>query len=207
MVRLLDDGRGCNILALKAVLGLALLADLYYSDIVALDMTGVDEPDNLGECEPAVSQHIAEAYLLFDAPACHLYGEVNLAHRILFKTVLDGSSLIPLRNIHCDIIHDHFGHTNRNEHLHQKTKAEQKGNLYYLFHWHYRSLVFDSFLLFPRLIPFPSLILDVENVDNWLQVFWCLDFETINSTSCCLYKISVLLPIKEFANALENPVC
>ena len=96
LVQFLDDGRGCKVLALKAVLGLALLTDLYHSDVVAPDMTGADELDNLGTCEPAVSQHIAEAYLMPDSPADHLYGEVNLAHRVLVKAGLDGCVLIPL---------------------------------------------------------------------------------------------------------------
>ena len=95
-VQSLDDGRSRNILALEAVSGLALLTDLYHSDIVALDMTGADELDNLSACEPAVCQHIAKAYLLPDSPAYHLYGEVNLAHRILVKAGLDGIVLIPL---------------------------------------------------------------------------------------------------------------
>ena len=96
LVQSLDDGRGCKVLALKAVLGLALLTDLYHSDVVALDMAGADKPDYLGACEPAVSQYIAEAYLMLDSPADHLYGEVNLARRVLVKAGLDGCVLIPL---------------------------------------------------------------------------------------------------------------
>ncbi len=96
LVQFLDDGRSCKVLAFKAVPGLALLTDLYHPDIVALDMTGADELDNPGTCEPAVSQHISEAYLMLDSPADHLYGEVNLAHRVLVKAGLDSSVLIPL---------------------------------------------------------------------------------------------------------------
>ena len=96
LVLLLDNGRSREILVLETVLGLALLADLYHSDVVALDVTGADELDNLATCEPAVSQHIAEAYLMLDSPADHLYGEVYLVHRILVKAGLDGRVLIPL---------------------------------------------------------------------------------------------------------------
>ena len=96
LVQFLDDGRSCKVLALKVVLGLALLTDLYHSDVVALDMTGADELDNLATCEPAVSQHIAEVDLMLDSPADHLYGEVNLAHRVLVKAGLNGSGLTPL---------------------------------------------------------------------------------------------------------------
>ena len=101
LVQFPDDGRSRKVLALKAVPGLALLTDLYHSDVVALDMTGAYELDDLGACEPAVSQHIAEAYLLPDSPANHLYGEVNLAHRVLDNAGLDGSVLIPLYTIPC----------------------------------------------------------------------------------------------------------
>ena len=93
LVQFLDDGRSRKVLALKVVLGLALLTDLYHSDVVALDMTGADELDNLGTCEPAVSQHIAEAYPMLDSPADHLYGEVNLAHRVLVEPGLDETSI------------------------------------------------------------------------------------------------------------------
>ena len=96
LVQFLDDGRSRKFLALKTVLGPALLTDLDHSDVVALDMTGADELDNLGTCEPAVCQHIAKAYLMLDSPADHLYGEVDLAHRILVKAGLDGCILIPL---------------------------------------------------------------------------------------------------------------
>lgn len=96
LVQFLDDGRSRKVLAIKAVLGLALLTDLYHSDVVVLDMAGADELDNLATCEPAVSQHIAEAYPMLDSPADHLYGEVNLAHRVLAEAGMDGSVLIPL---------------------------------------------------------------------------------------------------------------
>ena len=98
-VQLLDNGRSCEVLALEAVPGLAFLPDLYHSDIVALDMAGADELDNLGTCEPTVSQYIAEAYLLLDSPSDHLDGEVNLAHGILVKTSLYGNALIPFGGI------------------------------------------------------------------------------------------------------------
>ena len=96
LVQFPDDGRNRKVLALKSVLCLALLTDLYHSDVVALDMTGAYELDDLGTREPAVSQYIAEAYLMLDSPANHLYGEVDLAHRILVNAGLDGSVLIPL---------------------------------------------------------------------------------------------------------------
>ena len=95
LVQLLDNGRSSEILALETVLGLAFLTDLYHSDIVTLDMARTDEADNLGTCKPAVGQHITEAHLLFDGPANHLDGEVNLAHGILIKTGMDGSVLVP----------------------------------------------------------------------------------------------------------------
>ena len=95
-VQLLDDGRCRKFLTLEEVLGIPLLTDLYHSDIVALDMTGTDEPDYLGTCEPAVCQHIAEAYFLSDGPADHLYGKVYLAHGVLRKADLDGGVLVTL---------------------------------------------------------------------------------------------------------------
>jgi len=98
-IQLPDDGRSRKFLALKAVLCLTLLTDLDHSDIVAFDMTGADELDNPGTGEPAVSQHVAEAYLMLDSPADHLYGEVDLTHRVLVKASLDGSLLIPLCSV------------------------------------------------------------------------------------------------------------
>lgn len=98
-VQLLDNGRSGEVLALEAVLGLAFLPDLYHSDIVALDMAGADELDNLGTCEPTVCQYIAEAYLMLDSPSDHLDGEVNLAHGILIKTSLYGNALIPFGGV------------------------------------------------------------------------------------------------------------
>ena len=99
--QLLDDGRGSKILALEAVLGFSLLTDLYHPYVVAPDMAGADELDNPGACEPAVSQHVAEAYLMLDSPADHFYGEVYLAHRILVKTGLDGNVPVPLYTVSC----------------------------------------------------------------------------------------------------------
>ena len=94
-VQLLDYGRSCEVLAFEAVLRLAFFTDLYHADVVTLDMAGADEAHYLGTCKPAVSQHIAEAYLMLDSPANHLYGEVNLAHGILINTPLYGNVLIP----------------------------------------------------------------------------------------------------------------
>ena len=91
-----DDGRNSKVPALKAVSGLSFLTNLYHSDVVTFDMAGAYELDYLGTCEPTISQYIAKAYLMLDSPAYHLYGEVNLAPRVLVKASLDGSILAPL---------------------------------------------------------------------------------------------------------------
>ena len=91
-----DDGRSSKVPSLKAVSGLSFLTNLYHSDVVTFDMAGAYESDYLGTCEPTVSQYIAKAYLMPDSPSYHLYGEVNLAHRVLVKASLDGSILSPL---------------------------------------------------------------------------------------------------------------
>ena len=95
LVQLLDNGRGGKVLALETVFGLTFLTDLYHPDIIALDMAGTDETDNPGTCKPAVCQYIAETDFVFDGPANHLDGEINLAHGVLIKTGMDCSVFVP----------------------------------------------------------------------------------------------------------------
>lgn len=59
-------------------------AHLDHPEIVAPDVTGSDEQDDLRAGEPAVGQHIVEAYLALDNPAYHPDRQGYLALAVLF---------------------------------------------------------------------------------------------------------------------------
>ena len=80
LVLLPENSRSREVVTLKAVFGLSLLANLYHSNVIAFDMMGVDEAHDLDTCEPTVCQYIAETDLVLDGSANHLDSEVNLAY-------------------------------------------------------------------------------------------------------------------------------
>ena len=59
------------------------LAHLDHTEIVASDMAGGDEPDDLGAGEPAVGQHVVEVYPALDDPAYHIKHQGDLALAVL----------------------------------------------------------------------------------------------------------------------------
>ena len=75
-----DELVGCVFPAFIRVL---CLAHLYHAEVVASDMAGSDEPDDLGAGEPAVGQHVVEAYLALDDAAYHADHQGDLALAVL----------------------------------------------------------------------------------------------------------------------------
>ena len=75
-----DELVGCVFPAFIRVL---CLAHLYHAEVVASDMAGSDEPDDLDAGEPAVGQHVVEAYLALDDAAYHADHQGDLALAVL----------------------------------------------------------------------------------------------------------------------------
>ena len=72
--------RSGEIAMLRVIFCLAILADLYHAEPMALYMTAVDETDNVLVGEPAVRQDIAELYTFAYRPLYHLFGKLELGH-------------------------------------------------------------------------------------------------------------------------------
>lgn len=79
--------RGGEIAMLRVISCLAVLADLYHAEPMALYMTAVNEPDNVLVGEPAVRQDIAELYTFAYSPLYHLFGKFELGHVVCFFTL------------------------------------------------------------------------------------------------------------------------
>ena len=79
-----DELIGGKLLPIIRVLG---AAHLNHAKVVALDMAGGNEPDNLSTGEPTVSQYIVEVNLLLDNTLYHLYHKGNLTLVVLFDTL------------------------------------------------------------------------------------------------------------------------
>ena len=79
-----------TVFSLEAGLSLTFvrLADLYHPEPMALDVTGFYKPYNICAGKPAVSQHIFEPELVFDCPADHLFGKLNLGHPVFTLSFL-----------------------------------------------------------------------------------------------------------------------
>lgn len=75
---------GCVLLTFIYILR---LAHFYHAQIVALDVAGRDELDDLGTCEPTVGQHIVEVNLLLDDALDHFNHQRNLASVVLLDAL------------------------------------------------------------------------------------------------------------------------
>ena len=95
----LDDGGSVEILLSEVIFRGAGITNLYHSDMVTLEVSAVDELNNLGTRKPAVCQNIAEPDLVRDSPSCHLYGKANLVHGVLTDSILKRSARSPFRSI------------------------------------------------------------------------------------------------------------
>lgn len=96
----LDDGGSVEVLLPEVMLRGAGITNLYHSDIVTLEVSAVDELDNLGTREPTVCQYIAELDLVRDCPSYHLYGKANLVHVVLTDSTLKRSVRSPFRSMY-----------------------------------------------------------------------------------------------------------
>ena len=84
MVKESDELIGGKFLSIICVLG---AAHLNHAKIVALDMAGGDELDNLSAGEPTVSHDVVKVYLLLDDALYHLYHQGYLALVVLLYTL------------------------------------------------------------------------------------------------------------------------
>lgn len=84
---------------------LAVLADLYHAQPMALYATGVDETDNVLVGEPTVRQNIAELYTFSYCPLYHLFGKFELGHVVCFFA-LPQDLAVMLRLV---TVHEFFG--------------------------------------------------------------------------------------------------
>ena len=76
--------RGGEIAMLRVIFCLAVLADLYHAQPMALYATAVDKTDNVLVGEPAVRQDIAELYTFSYRTLYHLFGKFELGHVVCF---------------------------------------------------------------------------------------------------------------------------
>lgn len=84
MVKKSDESLGGIVLAVVMVLR---LAHFDHTKVVALDMAGGNESDNLSAGEPAVCEDVVEVYFSGDETLYHLYHELYLALVILLDTL------------------------------------------------------------------------------------------------------------------------
>ena len=89
-----DNLIGCQVTPLGVVLG---LAQLYYTNQVALDMATGYQANELCTGKPAVNQQIVETYSALDGILHHLDGLVGLLHGVFLDALLDTLSRIVSR--------------------------------------------------------------------------------------------------------------
>ena len=81
-----EESNQCFCSIVLPVVAVLCLSHLNHTKVVALDMAGGNELDDLGTCEPTVCEDVVKVYLSGNKTLYHLYHERNLTLVILLDT-------------------------------------------------------------------------------------------------------------------------
>ena len=92
-VKVPDQGRRGIGLPVQTVFCPAVFSHLDHAQVIALDVTGADEPDDILAGEPAVCQHIPEPDPFADGASYHGNHQVGFLCRVFIDTLCKASPL------------------------------------------------------------------------------------------------------------------
>ena len=96
LVKVLDQCRCGMGFPIQKVFCLAVFPHLDHAQIIALDVAGTDEADDILAREPAVSQHIPEPDAFADGTLDHANHQVDLIPRVFIHALLHGIAAVTL---------------------------------------------------------------------------------------------------------------
>ena len=97
LIEVPDEGGCREVLPPETVLGLSLLADLDASEIMAFDVSGMDEADHFLAGEPTVGKQVLEVDAPLDGGPHHVHRKRDLVLVVLGEALANGIVLVALR--------------------------------------------------------------------------------------------------------------